>query len=397
MTSSYSQAVHGLAPPSPGHHHDTTSQSNQPSSSSSSTSPLRSPRLPPSPILLHPLPPTSSLVKESAAQSELELDRQTRQVKRERELAEALQDQAWSIERSIVREEQGTWSKSLTTHQEKGKSKQDGVGGVETKGFARPPQAYELYQAIDKHDIDYIMRVRDHAFSLLLQKNGAEFPIVYASRIGPGHRDVVILLVGALSRYVNHLEPEDFDKKETKDILKALRANLKLAIDHSLHSSSPHLLSSYLQVLIMSEGDSFLHKTIYDLTLILRDPHSHPVQEAESLIRRFCTKELRGVAGGVGEVEEYVANAALDLVIMAVWSLAAGQVGLDNLPTHTFARDLRTYQLFSEAMDDHASKLHKVTPRIRKMLKTLRDLAGETKKGVRGRLRDVAGVLDQDE
>lgn len=41
------------------------------------------------------------------------------------------------------------------------------------------------------------------------------------------------------------------------------------------------------------------------------------------------------MVGGVGEVEEYVANAALDLMIMAVWSLAAGQLDLDNLPVST--------------------------------------------------------------
>lgn len=52
-------------------------------------------------------------------------------------------------------------------------------------------------------------------------------------------------------------------------------------------------------------------------------------------MRRFSTKELRGVAGGVGEVEEYVANAALDLIIMAIWSLAAGQLDLEILPVST--------------------------------------------------------------
>lgn len=77
---------------------------------------------------------------------------------------------------------------------------------IESKGFAAPPQAYELYQAIDKHDIDFIMRVRDHAFGLLLQKNGGEFPIVYAARIGEGHRDIVILLIGAFSRWVIELQ-----------------------------------------------------------------------------------------------------------------------------------------------------------------------------------------------
>lgn len=88
----------------------------------------------------------------------------------------------------------------------------------------------------------------------------------------------------------------------------------------------------------MSEGDSFLHKAIYDLTLLLRSSPlrtSRPVAHAEEMVRRFCTKELRGVAGGIGEVEEYVANAALDLVIMAVWGLAAGQLDLENLPVST--------------------------------------------------------------
>lgn len=69
-----------------------------------------------------------------------------------------------------------------------------------TAPFTRPPQAYELYAAIDKHDLDFLARVRDHAFSLLLQKNAGEFPIVYAARIGDSHRDVVIMLVGAFSR-----------------------------------------------------------------------------------------------------------------------------------------------------------------------------------------------------
>jgi hypothetical protein len=113
-----------------------------------------------------------------------------------------------------------------------------------------------------------------------------------------------------------------------------LTSQLKLAIDNALlpSASAPHLLSSYLQVLIMSEGDVFLHRTITDLVLLLRDPSSKPVEVAEQTVRRFCTKELRGVPGGVGDVEEYIANATLDLIIMSVWALAAGQVDLERLP-----------------------------------------------------------------
>lgn len=97
-------------------------------------------------------------------------------------------------------------------------------------------------------------------------------------------------------------------------------------------SSSSSLLSSYLQVLIMSEGDSFLHKAIYDISLLLRDPESKPVTAAEDLIRRFCTKELRGVEGGIEGVEDYVANAVVDLVMMSAWSIAATQLAVNNLP-----------------------------------------------------------------
>ncbi|KIR35773.1 hypothetical protein I307_04466 [Cryptococcus deuterogattii 99/473] len=335
-----------------------TNPSDQPTSPIASA---KSPRLHSSPVLLLPLPPASAMEKESVFQSELELNRQTRQLQRERDLEEALQDQVWQLERAALREEQGTWSRRQQENSKsKGRTDDDKWGN--TQGFIRPPQAYELYQAIDKHDIDFIMRVRDHAFKLLLQKNGSEFPIVYAARLGEGWRDIVILLVGTLSRFVNHLEPEDFSKKETKDTLKGLPT--------------------------------------YDLTLLLRASPlrtSKPVAHAEEMVRRFCTKELRGVAGGIGEVEEYVANAALDLVIMAVWSLAAGQLDLENLPTHTFARDLRTYQTFTEALQEKSAQISKANPRVRKMLKAVEEFGGDSKKSVRGRLRDVAQFFDEGE
>jgi len=86
----------------------------------------------------------------------------------------------------------------------------------------------------------------------------------------------------------------------------------------------------------MSEGDTFLHKAIYDISLLIRDPNASPVQGAEEVIRRFCTKELRGVEGGVEGVEDYVANAVVDLVLMSTWSIAATQMGVGNLPVSTW-------------------------------------------------------------
>ncbi|OCF43328.1 hypothetical protein I317_02897 [Kwoniella heveanensis CBS 569] len=424
MTTDYSAPTPTVAPPSPRYaHHSPSSPSLAPgvsgsssrSTSSTSTANLRSPRIPSHPIVLHRLPPSSAITKESVFASELELDKQTKQIQRERELKEALQDQVWSFDRAAVRDEQGTWSALQAQNVGKGKGKDRSDSWGSTKGFVRPPQAFELYRAIDKHDIDFIMRVRDHAFHLLLQKNGAEFPIVYASRLGDGHRDIVILLVGALSRYVNHLEPEDFEKRETKNTLKSLReldiTFLKLAIDHTLlhlpPGQTPMLLSSYLQVLIMSEGDTFLYKSIQSISLLLRDfeSRSRPVHEAEEIMRRFCTKELRGVRGGVGDVEDYIANATLDLVLMSAWSLAAGQLGpsAELLPTHTFARDMRTWKELSDAIEHHTNTnsgsnyKRLVNPRVRRMLDMLCEIAGDSKKGVRGRLRDVALALDGDQ
>lgn len=171
------------------------------------------------PVLLQPLPPSTVFEKEGAAQSELELDRQAAQRRRERELAEALQDAQFTVERIAEREQMGTWAKKPA----KSSSVEE---GRKTAPFVRPPEAYELYQAIDKKDLDFIARVRDHAFNMLLQKNASEFPVVYAARIGPSHRDVLILIVGAFSRYVNQLDEEDFAKKDVQNTLKMLRANV---------------------------------------------------------------------------------------------------------------------------------------------------------------------------
>lgn len=85
----------------------------------------------------------------------------------------------------------------------------------------------------------------------------------------------------------------------------------------------------------MSEGDTFIHKSVYDISLLLRDASgdAKPVKGAEEIMRQFCTKELRGVQGGVSGVEEYIANAVCDLVIMAAWSIAAQQMdGVSGLP-----------------------------------------------------------------
>jgi hypothetical protein len=153
-----------------------------------------------------------------------------------------------------------------------------------------------------------LMEIRDQNFSLLLKKppggSSSAFPLVYAMRCGEKWGETVIVLVGALSRWVNHLEDAAELTQEEKGVLKALRINLKAGIDFGLQSHQTTLISSYLQVLIMSDGDQFIHKAAGDLTLAWRQgPPSKPVALAGQLVRKFMTKELQN-AEGIAAVED---------------------------------------------------------------------------------------------
>lgn len=129
-------------------------------------------------------------------------------------------------------------------------------------------------------------------------------------RIGQSHRDVAIVLLGAFSRWVNHLNDDDIPKPRTKMILKALRAfipqltilhniyaragtNLKLAIDYGLAKSQSDLTASFLQTLIMSEGDKWVWVQVSSISRALNaGTTGQPVKAADSAVRRFATKEL---------------------------------------------------------------------------------------------------------
>lgn len=114
----------------------------------------------------------------------------------------------------------------------------------------------------------------------------------------------------------------------------------------------------------MSEGDTWLHKATHEVSLYLRawavqptsaplpitrtssskvpipttaaNPNANmegPVHKAESLLRSFCTKELKSAPDASLGVEEYVANATMDLIILSVWSILADSVkGIEALP-----------------------------------------------------------------
>ena len=85
----------------------------------------------------------------------------------------------------------------------------------------------------------FLMEVRDRAFhvsrgkscanthlqpdQVLLKKSGDATPLVHSMRIGKSHSDVTIILLGALSRWVNHLPDEEVNLPKTKVLLRALR------------------------------------------------------------------------------------------------------------------------------------------------------------------------------
>ncbi|THH17941.1 hypothetical protein EW146_g2945 [Bondarzewia mesenterica] len=225
------------------------------------------------------------------------------------------------------------------------------------------PQPYEVLRAVERKDIAYLMEVRDRAFHLLVRRSGGVTPLLHAMRIGASHREVAIILVGAFSRFINHLEDEEMGLSRTKVILKALRANLKLAIDFGLQSSQSDLIASFLQTLVMSEGEKWVFAQVSNVGLALRaGTQGQPVCTAQSAVRSFATKEL-GKAQAIATLEDYVANATGDLLMMAVWRLALESITGDSIPSWYFARDDRVYKAFCDLLDKHQVAVQRSLPR----------------------------------
>ncbi|PFH51438.1 hypothetical protein AMATHDRAFT_74985 [Amanita thiersii Skay4041] len=223
----------------------------------------------------------------------------------------------------------------------------------------REPQPFEVFSAIERKDIVYLMEIRDRAFPLLLRRSGDITPLLHAMRIGQSHRDVAIVLLGAFSRYINNLQDEDIPRPHTKAILRSLRTNLKLAIDFGLAKSQVDLTASFMQTLIMSEGDKWVWEQVTAVSRALRaDSTGKPVQEAEAAVRRFATREL-GKADLIASLEDYVANATADLVMLGAWSLVLESVKADVIPSWYFARDDRVYKAFVEALDQYKSEIQR--------------------------------------
>ncbi|KAJ3490321.1 hypothetical protein NLI96_g1541 [Meripilus lineatus] len=263
------------------------------------------------------------------------------------------------------------------------------------------PESYEVLSAIERKDIMFLMEVRDRAFHLLLQPSGGVTPLVHAMRVGgvgKTHQEVAIVILGAFSRYINHLTDEELASPKTKPILKKLRTNLKLAIDYGMQAEQRDLIASFLQTLVMSEGDQWVRSTVASVAYALRDSiNGRPIETAETAIRGYAKTNLGKVKVNAA-LDEYIANATSDLVMMAAWSLALASVEGEPIPTYYFARDDRVYKAFSEATYKQREAIKvKVPRRLRRQLKILEEVMEGRVISTQSKVEVLARKLDEGE
>ncbi|KAJ3766366.1 hypothetical protein FB446DRAFT_758223 [Lentinula raphanica] len=262
----------------------------------------------------------------------------------------------------------------------------------------KEPQPFEILAAVERKDVMYLMQVRDRAFHLLLRKSGDVTPLLHAMRIGQSHRDVAIILLGSFSRYINHLSDPELRMPQTKRLLKALRTNLKLAIDLGLAKSQSDLTASFMQTLIMSEGDKWIHTQVGNVVIALRaGTAGEPVKTADAAVRKFATREL-GKAELIASLEDYIANAISDLLLLAAWTLALESIQGDPIPTAYFARDDRVYRAFVERLSQHDKPIRRsLGRRLKWQLRVLKAVLEGRTTTFRRKVEVLAEELDQGE
>jgi len=245
-----------------------------------------------------------------------------------------------------------------------------GPRSTKSQPVKRDIQFWELLRAIERKDFTTIFAVRDHNFPMLLRKEGGVTPLIHSMRLGKSHGDITILLTGALSRWVNSLPSDTPPDKATQATLRGLQSNLKLAVNYSLASSQTELLSSYLQVIVMSEGDKWIRETSQAVGLALRSgPSAKPVATALQAIRSFATAELRNLSriDAIASLDDFIGNATNDLICMGLWGVITDTLPGEALPLYAFARDDRIFKMF-------ADRIHQVanTTAYRRLSKQLR-------------------------
>lgn len=246
---------------------------------------------------------------------------------------------------------------------------------------ARPARSYErhdLLRAIERQDTTTILEIRNFDFDLLvdsapggsghLAKSATltQTPLGYAISLGPKWEPTAIVLVGALSKFVNTLPDDEVPDARTLSRLRKLRANLKLAIDSSLATDQTRLLSSYVQVLFMSEGTAFIADGVESLSSSIRSKRGDPAEEATQMVLRFVNAGLttgqgsisrRNASSRVASVQDLINNAIGDLLLMALWDCVRPRKASEDdedtqaLPAYFFARDDRVTTVYRQRIE----------------------------------------------
>ena len=81
-------------------------------------------------------------------------------------------------------------------------------------------------------------------------------------------------------------------------------SSLKVAIDYGLQSSQSDLLASFMQTLVMSEGDIWIQEQVKLVGRALRQgPSARPVDVARTSVKRVATHAL-GKAPLIADLED---------------------------------------------------------------------------------------------
>jgi len=172
---------------------------------------------------------------------------------------------------------------------------------------------------------------------------------------------------------------------------------LKLAIDYGLAKSQSDLTASFLQTLVMSEGDKWVLGQVTTISHAMdAGPAGKPVNAADAAVRRFATREL-GKAHLIATLEDYVANATADLLMLGAWSNALASIQGEMIPSYYFARDDRVYQAFVDKLDKHKVAIQSLSRRLKWQLRVLRTVLEGRTTTYRRKVELLAGELDDSE
>ncbi|GAA5984101.1 hypothetical protein JCM10908_006051 [Rhodotorula pacifica] len=363
----------------------------------SDASPPRHPALPSNPVLAKPLPPTSEISRRA--------EQYANSARKQHILNDALTS---AVETPLDARPAPSADGAKAGEGSRIDDRSSGGGGSSARARKAGGQyeAFEVLRAIEKKDLAVILDVKSHQFDLLVTSApGQPLPLVYAMRIGKSHSEMAIVLVGAMSRRVNDTTDDELAQKDqaTLATLRALRANLKIAISASLSGpdGDTSLLSSFLQVIVMLEGTKFLQSSMATLSLALRYPQaSKPVAAAQKLMLKWVSRELADRQ--VASVEEYIANAVGDLVLLGIWSIVQDQLpGADSIPLYFFARDDRIQKAVEERLShlrrNKAGALQRLSKQVRAQLDAALDILGRRSLNGRERVERLRRVIDEGE